>query len=166
MEVTLSLGSNLGDRLHTLQQAVALINSIPECHILAHSPIYESAHVGDSPQNNPPAFLNSVAALTTTLEPVVLLQKLHKVEQTLGRTRSATDHTGEPRTLDIDIITCGELQLNLPELTIPHPRAHQRRFVLQPLADIRPHMVIPGQTLNVLQLLQTLSNQSCQKIGQ
>lgn len=165
MEVVLSIGSNLGDRVANIRLAAQQLNATPDTRLLTLSHLYESDHIGPSSTQAPPPFINCIALIATTLSPTALLPELHKIEQTMGRIRQSETPAGSPRTLDIDIIAWGDLALDLPELTIPHPRAHLRRFVLQPLADLRPDQVLPGQKLSVAELLHNLPPQKCEKIG-
>ena len=102
-------------------------------------------------------FLNAVVLLDTALEPLELLCETQSIENAFGRVRSVPN---APRTLDIDILFVGDLVLNTPELTLPHPRAHLRRFVLEPLAELLPDFTLPNQTQTVNQLLNKLRTQS------
>jgi 2-amino-4-hydroxy-6-hydroxymethyldihydropteridine diphosphokinase len=114
------------------------IARIPEVQVMAVSPVYETVPVGGPPQ---PDYLNAVLLVRTTLSPRALLDRLHEVEAAFDRVREV--HWG-PRTLDIDIITVdGEVSAD-PELTLPHPRAHERAFVLAPWHDVDPHAVLLG----------------------
>jgi 2-amino-4-hydroxy-6-hydroxymethyldihydropteridine diphosphokinase len=134
----LALGSNLGQRLDILQGAVDAIAGIPGVRVAAASPVYETAPVGGPEQ---PDYLNAVLLARTTLTPRDLLAELHAVEAAFDRVRMVR---WGPRTLDIDIITYeGELSGD-PELTLPHPRAHERAFVLAPWHDVDPAAILPG----------------------
>jgi len=136
--VVLALGSNLGDRREILSEAVDAMARIAGLRVLTVSRVYETVPVGGPPQ---PDYLNAVALARTTLPTRDLLDRLHEVEAEFDRVRLVR---WGPRTLDIDIITIdGELS-NDPELTLPHPRAHERAFVLAPWHDIDPDAVIPG----------------------
>ena len=136
--VVLAVGSNLGDRLGTLQECVNAIGRLPDTDVLAISPVYQTAPVGGPPQ---PDYLNAVLAVATGLGPEGLLAALHEIEASFGRVRK--ERFG-PRTLDVDIISYeGELSDD-PELTLPHPRAHQRGFVLAPWHDIEADAELPG----------------------
>ncbi len=153
-EAILSLGSNQGDRLAWLKRAGLALLALPRTRLVALSPVYESDPVDVPETCLALPFLNCVAVLETTLDPSALSDAVHAIEADLGRTRDGT--RGQPRTIDIDIIAFGELALNTPALTLPHPRAAARRFVLQPLADLRPGCVLPGQTRTVAELLGAL----------
>ncbi|MBQ7024754.1 MAG: 2-amino-4-hydroxy-6-hydroxymethyldihydropteridine diphosphokinase [Akkermansia sp.] len=148
--VILSLGSNTGDRLATLERA---------CDFLAEafgslrlSQLYETEPVG-CPAGSP-MFLNACVELSTEQSPQEVLSICQNIENELGRVR--TGEYGAPRTCDIDIILYGELQQNTPALTLPHPRAHEREFVLRPLCDIDPQLLLPGHTHSVSDMLTAL----------
>ena len=127
----LSLGSNMGDRAANLRQAMRHLAELG--HIIAVSYLYETEPVDvERPQ---PWFLNCVIGLETELMPKQLLSRTQAIEQTMGRRRAARRG---PRTIDIDIALFGNAIVRTPELTIPHPLLHQRRFVLEPLAEIAP----------------------------
>jgi 2-amino-4-hydroxy-6-hydroxymethyldihydropteridine diphosphokinase len=128
--VFLSLGSNLGDRLAYLRAARAALAALPEVDLLASSPIYETDPQDYEAQ---PAFLNQVICLETTLPPPDLLRACQTIEAAHGRERS---RRFGPRTLDIDILLYEGVESDDPELTLPHPRAQQRAFVMVPLADV------------------------------
>jgi 2-amino-4-hydroxy-6-hydroxymethyldihydropteridine diphosphokinase len=135
----LSAGSNLGDRLGTLQECVHAIARLPETDVLAISPVYETAPVGGPPQ---PDYLNAVLIAATGLPPLGLLTAVHGIEAAFGRVRA--ERFG-PRTLDIDIISYDAEVSCDPVLTLPHPRAHERAFVLEPWHDIEPGAELPGR---------------------
>jgi 2-amino-4-hydroxy-6-hydroxymethyldihydropteridine diphosphokinase len=145
-----ALGSNLGDRRAALGGAITALAQLPGTILMAASPVIETAPVGPVEQG---PFLNAVVAVQTTLTPRELLAALHNLERRAGRHRR--ERWG-PRTLDLDLLLYGCLTLDEPGLTIPHPRLHERRFVLQPLAAIASHVVIPGLGQTVSRLLRTL----------
>ncbi len=153
-EAILSLGSNQGDRLAELDRACASLDIWPGILLLARSPVYETEPVGVPPAFSGHLYLNRVVIVNTTLAPAAFSDAIHTIEERLGRVRGATP--GLPRIIDIDIITFGNLRLDTPELTLPHPRARTRRFVLQLLADLRPEFVFPGDTQSVSDLLHAL----------
>jgi 2-amino-4-hydroxy-6-hydroxymethyldihydropteridine diphosphokinase len=128
------LGSNLGDRERAIRRAAALI----EAHRL--SSIRETEPWGYAEQ---PHFLNAVAELETELSPRELLDRLLEVERELGRTRDGP-HYG-PRTIDLDLLLYGEERVAESGLQVPHPRLHERRFVLEPLAELEPRLIVPGR---------------------
>lgn len=126
----LSLGSNLGDRENNLIEAVKEIDKNIDINITGISNVYETEPVGYVEQGK---FLNMAVAIETSLDPLNLLKELQQVEKMLKRTREI--HWG-PRTIDIDILTFDDMEINLPELVIPHPRMFERAFVLMPLMDL------------------------------
>jgi 2-amino-4-hydroxy-6-hydroxymethyldihydropteridine diphosphokinase len=134
----LAIGSNLGDRLETLQGGVDAIAGIERVRVTAVSPLYETAPVGGPPQ---PDYLNAVILVRTTLPPCDLLDQLHEIEAAFDRVRLVR---WDARTLDIDIITYGDERGDDPELTLPHPRAAERAFVLAPWHDLDPGATLPG----------------------
>ncbi len=135
----LAVGTNLGDRLGTLQGCVQAIGRLPDTEVLAVSPVYETAPVGRPEQ---PDYLNAVLIVRTGLRPRELLTAVNGIEADFGRVRA--ERFG-PRTLDIDIISFAEETSGDPVLTLPHPRAHERAFVLAPWHDIDPEADLPGR---------------------
>lgn len=156
MLTSIALGSNLpspaGSPRQTLDAAVLRLAELGQ--VIAVSSYYETAPVGFADQ---PAFLNAAALLETSLQPRALLDRLLAVERDFGRDRSHGIPNG-PRTLDLDILLCDDLVLDTPDLQIPHPRMHQRKFVLTPLAQIAPHLVHPVLRKTVGQLLKDIQN--------
>jgi len=128
------VGANLGDRRATIEAAVAALPGV-----VAVSELRETAPVGVVDQ---PAFLNGAVALETELSPRELLETLLEVERSLGRERG--ERWG-PRTIDLDLLLYGGETLDEPGLTVPHPRLHERRFALEPLAELDPGLVVPGR---------------------
>jgi 2-amino-4-hydroxy-6-hydroxymethyldihydropteridine diphosphokinase len=153
----LSVGANLGDRLGTLQGCVQAIGALRETDVLAISPVYETAPVGGPPQ---PDYLNAVLLIQTGLPPRDLLDAIHAVEAGFGRVRA--ERFG-PRTLDIDIISYQGQVSDDPELTLPHPRAHERLFVLLPWFDLDPGAALPGYG-SVAALLAGLDRAGVRKV--
>jgi 2-amino-4-hydroxy-6-hydroxymethyldihydropteridine diphosphokinase len=135
-----ALGSNLGDRERTLRDAVAALGAEDGVEVSAVSTLIETDPVGFVDQ---PRFLNGVAALDTTLGARELLTLLLEVERRFGRSREGVPAQG-PRTLDLDLLLYGDLVLDEPGLQVPHPRLHERPFVLEPLAELAPGLEIPG----------------------
>ena len=131
----LGLGSNLGDRLASLQGAVDCLAATTGVTVAAVSRVYETAPVG-GPEQGP--YLNAVVALDTDLEPAALLALARSIEEEAQRRRT---ERGGPRTLDIDVLLVGDETVDTPELTVPHPRLWERGFVLAPLADVAPSLV-------------------------
>ena len=137
--VVLALGSNLGDRQDILQGAVDAIVGLPKVRVTAVSPVYETVPVGGPAQ---PDYLNAVVLAATALPARALLDQLHEIEAAFDRVRLVR---WGPRTLDIDIIVFGGERSDSPELTLPHPRAHERAFVLAPWHDVDPGAALPGR---------------------
>lgn len=150
-EAILSLGSNQGDRLAWLKQATFALLALPRVRAVAISPVYETEPVDEAEGGD---FLNGALIMETDLPPHALLNALRDIERLLGRTRGP--RPGLPRTLDLDLIALGDIQCDTPSLVLPHPRARLRRFVLQPLADIRPEYIFPGDTRTVSEILRAL----------
>jgi 3-oxoacyl-[acyl-carrier protein] reductase len=143
----IALGSNLGDRRATLDRAVARLDAVPGVHVLRRSSLYETAPVGGPAGQG--SFLNAVVEITSAIGPDDLLSSLQAIEADLGRVRTVRDG---PRTIDLDILLHGDLVIDSPHLTLPHPRLHERLFVLDPLAEIAPGVVHPTFGLTVSQL--------------
>ena len=145
------LGANLGDRERTLRIAVERLGDDPEIDVLAVSRFRETAPVGFEDQ---PPFINAAAQLRTTLSARGLLDRLLAVERGLGRTRDGPRFG--PRTVDVDLLVFGDAIVDEPGLTVPHPRLTERRFALEPLAELDPELVIPGRgsVVNLLAALQ------------
>jgi 2-amino-4-hydroxy-6-hydroxymethyldihydropteridine diphosphokinase len=137
-QAVLALGSNLGDRQDILQGGVDAIAGIEGVRLTAVSPVYETVPVGGPPQ---PDYLNAVVLADITIPSDQLLDRLHEVEAAFDRVRVVR---WGPRTLDIDIVTVAGEQSDDPDLTLPHPRAHERAFVLAPWHDADPDAVLPG----------------------
>ncbi|MEO1590801.1 MAG: 2-amino-4-hydroxy-6-hydroxymethyldihydropteridine diphosphokinase [Cyanobacteria bacterium J06632_22] len=148
--VAIALGSNLGDSAALLAEALERVNAIANTHVLTYSPIYRTAPVGP-PQ---PDFLNCCALLSTTLLPAQLLQQLLGVETIMGRVRQTR---WGPRHIDIDLLLYGNQVLTTQVLTLPHPRLHERAFVLVPLADIAPDWHHPQRQQSVRHMLSQVS---------
>ena len=135
------LGSNLGDREGTLRAAVGRLKGAPETEVRRVSTFRDTEPVGFVEQ---PRFLNGVVELETRLPPRELLDLLFELERAFGRDRAAAPPQG-PRTLDLDLLLYGGEQISEPELVVPHPRLHERRFVLEPLAELEPALEVPGK---------------------
>jgi 2-amino-4-hydroxy-6-hydroxymethyldihydropteridine diphosphokinase len=136
-----ALGANLGDREATIRAALAALDAADGVRVTAVSSLTETDPVGYLDQ---PRFLNGAAALETTLPPRQLLDLLLAVERRFGRIRDGVPPQG-PRTLDLDLLLYGDAELEEPGLRIPHPRLHERRFVLEPLAELDPSLEVPGK---------------------
>lgn len=154
IEAGLSLGSNLNDKLANLRAARDAIAAIPEVSLLASAPLYETEPVGVPEEFANLPFLNTVLVIGTSLDAHKLFAQLQKVETALGRKRPLRQNT--PRTLDIDLIYYDGQTIRSGGLVIPHPRWTKRRFVLQPLADVRGYLVLPGHDRRVRDILAAL----------
>ncbi len=157
MRTAVALGSNLGDRLDNLrvarQKIVDLAGVTPP---VLSSAIYETDPVDCEPGAH--KFLNAVVEFDYEGDPLNLWKQLARIEIALGRPPHHQRNVS--RKIDIDLLYCGDIKIDAKELQLPHPRMHQRRFVLQPLADIRPELILPGQTKTVCELLAQ-SDDSC-----
>ena len=149
--VYVGLGSNLDNPIHQLKQALLVLNTIPTTVLLKHSALYRSKPLG--PQNQPD-YINAVAVLTTELAPLMLLNELQAIENKQGRVRTA--RRWGPRTLDLDMLLYGNKQLETPQLTLPHPGLYDRAFVLYPLYECAPDLVLPNG-LKAYDLIQRCS---------
>jgi 2-amino-4-hydroxy-6-hydroxymethyldihydropteridine diphosphokinase len=144
--VYLALGSNIGNRENNLRAAIENMASAG-IRVVRESPIYETEPLGYTAQR---WFLNMVAEAETALFPMQLLTRIGKIERTLGRVRTIPNG---PRTIDIDILLYGTAVVRTPRLEIPHPRMHERRFVLAPLADLSPDLRHPVSRKTIRQML-------------
>jgi 2-amino-4-hydroxy-6-hydroxymethyldihydropteridine diphosphokinase len=139
MRAVLSLGSNLGNSAEILSSAAEALNEVSE--VIALSSFYQTRPVGGPPQ---PDFTNAVIIIETNLEPDELLLVAQAIEGAHGRERNENTFKWGPRFLDIDLIKCDEMLIDSPALTIPHPRAHEREFVLRPWNEVDPTATLPG----------------------
>ena len=153
MRSFLGLGSNLGDRLGHLQAGVSSLAGADGVEVVAVSSVYRTEPVGGPEQ---PEFLNAVVAVSTTLEPRELLALAKRIEGERDRLRK--ERWG-PRTLDVDILLYGDINMNKPGLEIPHPRLVERRFALEPLLEVEPGAVLPDGT-PLVDLLERLADDS------
>ena len=141
----IGLGSNLCNPIEQIRQAIASLDCIEQSYILSYSSFYQSAPMGPQDQ---PAFINAVAKLATGLEPLTLLDELHTIENQQGRKRASR---WGARTLDLDLLLYGNTIINTQRLTVPHYGMKERDFVLQPLAEISPTLVMPcGESIKEL----------------
>ena len=137
-EAFIGLGANVGDAQATVKAAIAQIAALPQTRLLRQSSLYRTAPVDAGGDD----YINAVVAVSTALAPLDLLRALQSLEQQAGRQRP---YRNAPRTLDLDILLYGDVAMDTPELTVPHPRMGERAFVLLPLAEIAPSRVAPMQ---------------------
>jgi 2-amino-4-hydroxy-6-hydroxymethyldihydropteridine diphosphokinase len=155
MRCGIALGSNIEDRLTNLREGFAQTRSLHEPGPpIRVSSIYETAPIDCEPDTMP--YLNAVMVINFVGPPVALLDRLLEIEKRMGRPSKRPRNS--PRIIDLDILFAGNLVLNNPEIIIPHPRLRQRRFVLTPLAEISPELVLPGQMHSVQRLLDELDD--------
>ncbi len=155
MEIGFSLGSNLYNRKRLLMQAKNLLLTAPRTHFVDQSPIYETTPVDVKPEYQDMAYLNSIVIVDSELPLESWLSYIGKIETNLGRDRDETDRNA-PRPIDIDLIYAGDQIIDSGGLEVPHPRWAQRRFVVQPLCDVRPDMILPEADKPVSAILQSL----------
>jgi 2-amino-4-hydroxy-6-hydroxymethyldihydropteridine diphosphokinase len=153
----IGLGANLGDARATLSAALTALGALPETTLSATSSTYRSAPVDSSG----PDYLNAVVRLDTRLSPLALLAELQRIEHEHGRERP---YRNAPRTLDLDLLLYGDQRIDMPGLTVPHPRLHERAFVLRPLAELAPELVVPGRGA-VGTLLASVADQRIDKLS-
>jgi 2-amino-4-hydroxy-6-hydroxymethyldihydropteridine diphosphokinase len=134
----IGLGANVGPREVTLLRAIDLLAEADDVEVLEVSQLRETDPVGMVDQ---PSFLNGAARIDTSLSPRALLELLLRIERSLGRVR---EERWGPRTVDLDLLVYGDLTVDEPGLRVPHPRLHERRFALEPLAELDPELVVPG----------------------
>ena len=139
-EVFIAIGSNLGDSITFVEEAISAIGAIQQCELRARSSLYRSQPLGDIPQDD---YINAVVRIETTLEPLALLLELQAIEHAYYRNRDDETRWG-PRTLDLDIILFGNRSFDDSHLSIPHPRFAERRFVLEPMLEIDGDRFITG----------------------
>ena len=152
----ISLGANLGDARAAVLGASAELTALPASRLIAQSSLYRSAPVDATG----PDFVNAVAGIDTALSATDLLAALQTIEQRHGRARGERN---APRTLDLDLLLHGEAVIDTPALTLPHPRLHERAFVLLPLAEVAPDLVVPGRGA-VRELLRGLGAQAIERL--
>lgn len=156
MQAYIGLGSNLGDPDAALREAVRALAALPDSALHACSSLYRTAPIDATG----PDYLNAVVRLETRLAPHALLAALQHIEQAHGRERP---YPHAPRTLDLDLLLYGDERIATPTLTVPHPRLHERAFVLRPLAEIAPTLFIPGHGF-VADLLAPLAGQRTDRL--
>lgn len=153
----IALGANLGDPVATVKAAILALRELPQTEFIAASSLYRTAPVGLKHQ---PDFINAVVELVAVSPAPTVLETLFEIEARFGRQRSVRN---APRTLDLDLLLYGDELSDDPQLTLPHPRLHERAFVLAPLAEIAPQLVIPGRG-PVAELLLRCADQQIEKI--
>lgn len=152
-EAGVSLGSNLGDRAENLRRAVSLLAAAPGVRLLGRSAIYETEPVDVPPEFAGQDYLNAVAVFEVALPIEQWSALCHAAEDSLGRVRTGYHH---PRTIDVDLLYCGGAVRDEPHLHLPHPQIASRRFVCEPLAELRPDLRLPGLAGSVSELLAAL----------
>jgi len=154
MEIGFSLGSNEGRRQRLLMQAKNRLLSAPRTCFVAQSPIYETTPVDVKPEYLDRLFLNAVVVVESELPLERWASCVARIEESLGRVRGVDRNA--PRTIDVDLIYAGDRSGSFGGLVVPHPRWAERRFVAQPLCDVRPELVLPGETRTVSEVLRAL----------
>ena len=150
------IGANLGDRRRTIDSAIAALAARPGIDVLRRSSVYRTASIGAEG----PDYLNAVVELRCGLSPLRLLHELQAIEAAHGRERP---YPNAPRTLDLDLLLYGDLEFELPDLQVPHPRLHERAFVLRPLAELSPGLVVPRRG-RAVDLLTTVGGQRVDRL--
>lgn len=153
------LGSNLADPEQQVRAGIAALEGVPGSRLVQCSSLYRTAPIGLIDQAD---FVNAVCAIDTELAAPLLMQQLLNIEQAHGRVRGAL--VGGPRTLDLDLLLYGDVQLATPLVTVPHPRLHERAFVLYPLLEIAPTLQIPGRG-TVSELLAQCTQQTVKRFS-
>ncbi len=149
--VFVAVGANLDDREATFAAVVRALESESDLLLVGASTVYETDPIGPPGQE---AYLNAVLGLRSWLSPIELLHRLQSIEVLLGRDRSGAAERWGPRRIDLDLLFFGERCIDLPELVVPHPRAHERAFVLLPLAELAPSLVHPRMGVTVGELVR------------
>lgn len=140
-EAVLSIGANLGDRAALVRRAIDLLDAAPGIRVTDRSGLWESPAWKPDGAGDAPDYVNAVAIVRTVLEPLDLLDAVHAIEDALGRVRE--ERYGD-RTMDVDVVAYDRIVSDDPVLTLPHPRAHERQFVLQPWLEVQPTAELPG----------------------
>ena len=158
MEIGFSLGSNLGDRVHHMREAKQRLLDVPGTRWLAQSRLFETEPVGVQPEYVDLTFINAVLVIDTPYSAEYWLEQLHEIEHAMGRRRGADRNA--PRAMDIDILFAGTDCIDSGGLVVPHPRWAQRRFVVAPLAEIRPALILPAACRTVAAILADLQGEA------
>jgi len=154
MEMALSIGSNIADRLANLQEARARLNDVDGFLVAEQSRVYDTVPVGVPAANRDDHFLNAVLIVLSSLPLRTSSDRIHQIEDAMGRRRTSVRNA--PRRIDIDMVYADDHTSQSECLVLPHPRWNERRFVVEPLADIRPERVVPGETQPVRAILEGL----------
>jgi 2-amino-4-hydroxy-6-hydroxymethyldihydropteridine diphosphokinase len=154
LEYGLALGSNVGNRLKHITSARNILDGMPTIELLDSAHVYETDPVGVAEEHKEELYLNTVVIVLTKFAPEEMFDIIHQIESDKGRIR--TDERNAPRPLDIDIIYAGRLNFQCDNICIPHIRWASRKFVVQPLADVRSGLLIPGETRTVQEILDRL----------
>lgn len=154
MRAVIALGSNMDAPIATTQAAVQTIARLDGIRVVKSSSLYRTKPVGYADQDD---FINAILIIDTNLEPVELLARLSKVEDNFGRVREIKNG---PRTLDLDVILCDDVVQNDEKLTLPHPRAQERAFVMGPIAEIAPNLEFPDSKLTAQAIFDKLSTET------
>ena len=149
--VFIGIGTNEGDRLANISRAVRAMGALPEVRLVQMATVIETEPVGGPPQD---PYLNTVVEIETALEPAALLAALQEIERRLGRVRSAVRWSSRP--MDLDLLCYGDRRIDTPALQVPHPWLHERRFALEPLAQLAPELVHPRLGRTIAELLAQL----------
>lgn len=155
--VFIGLGSNVGDRVDFCTRATKLLSLLPHSRVTGVSLLYETEPINDGTSPGDGWFLNGVVQIETAVPPRRLLSILREIEQALGRDQ---DNRSGPRTMDLDLLFYGDRTITEPDLIVPHPRLHQRRFVLMPLSEIAPLWTHPISQRSMRQLLDEVEDRS------
>lgn len=158
MEIGFSLGSNRGDLVANMREAKRRILDYSDVAFVAQSPLYETEPVGVAPEYAHLNFMNAVLLVESERAPNDWLERLHDIEYGMGRQR--TDDRNAPRPIDVDILYAGAECIDSGGLVVPHPRWAERRFVVQPLADVRPDLILPGAGKTVREILAALEGET------
>ncbi len=153
-EAAIGLGSNIGDRLAHLALAIAKIEKIDGVKLLAKSSVYETEPVDVPTEFAVQNFLNAVALFDVDLDVEAWSDEIHAIEADMLRVRGSVRNV--PRTIDLDLLYFGDVVMNRPHLHLPHPQCTSRRFVCQPLCELRPHLILPNETQPIAEILTRL----------
>jgi 2-amino-4-hydroxy-6-hydroxymethyldihydropteridine diphosphokinase len=164
MEFGFSLGSNLGDAAGHLRECKHRLLALPDVQFVGQSLLYETEPVGVAPEYAHLKFFNAVLVLESNRAPADWLPELHRIENEMGRIR--TEDRNAPRPIDVDLIYAGDQCIDRGDLVVPHPRWAMRRFVVEPLCDVRPDLVMPGVGQTVRAVLAGIGDEAVQRSEQ